>query len=145
MSVENVQTLAPQSAVRFIAMLSGLLLLTAILVLGWRPEAATGELGGAYSAGHGLWGVGVRLPWIVPMVIMATSAVVIAGALGRSRIAATIGVASILLVVAVGRGGVGYVCAIAAACTLVLTGLLVAIMAQSSGIHSVQAQEAGLR
>jgi hypothetical protein len=144
------QTLAPVSAIRFLAVLSGLLLLVAILGLGWHDEAPSGGLGGGYAVGRGLWGVGVRLPWIVPMVILATSAVVVAGAFGRSRIAAlawsVIGLMSILLVVVVDRGGTGYVCAITAASMLVLTGVLAALMAhssRSSGTHPTPGQESG--
>jgi hypothetical protein len=122
--------------VRFVAVLSGMLLLVAILVLGWQDEKPTGGLGGAYSAGHGLWGVGVRLTWIVPMAVLAASAVALAVLLGRHRLAgyswAAIGVASILLAVAVGRGGVGYICFIAAASMLLITGLVVGTMANPS-------------
>jgi hypothetical protein len=125
------------TALRFVAAVSGLLMLVAILMLGWHQAASGDGQGGAYSAGPGLWGVGVRLPRIIPMVILAVGAVAVAGTTRTTRIAGicwiTIGLALSLMVVVADRGGVGFAWAMVAACTLMSIGILLAVGALSRG------------
>jgi hypothetical protein len=123
------------------AFASGLVLLVAVLWLHWHDGTQlTGlggprSMGGSYSIGHGLWGVGVRVEWVGPLVAVAVLAAISARFLGRSRVTglaiALLGAGSIALVIGVNRQGAGLVWALTAGALLVAVGMMASWLAPS--------------
>lgn len=107
-----------------VGIVCSLMLAAAVLVLPWHRNLTVA--GGAVSWGRGLWGVGIRLEWIVPLVALAVLGLISAFLVRHrlwSAVLAACGVCGLALVIAVGARGPGFFVAILAILGLLATGL----------------------
>ena len=120
------------SILRVLSIVGGVTMLISVLVLHWHGGSSSG---GAYSVGRGLWGVGVRLPWIIPLLVASTMAVLLAVVLDRNRFGgaavALTGLGSIVIVITLHRTGAGLVVALIGGSALLVAGCLAAVNIQS--------------
>jgi hypothetical protein len=84
-------------------------------------------LGGGVSYGRGLWGVGVRLPWIASLLSIGAIAFVASTLVRRSKMASAVlalaGAGGLAVVLAVGPSGQGLVGASIAVIGILLIGV----------------------